>query len=77
MWPLESNLAEDDVYWGMLLALAEMIEGGVTTVADHYFFMDRAAEAVVKAGSRATLGWAVFGNQGYDALERTTEFVKR
>jgi len=77
MWPLESNLTEDDVFWGMQLGLAEMIEGGVTTVADHYFFMDHAAEAVQKAGTRAVLGWAVFGSQGYAALDATAEFVSR
>jgi 5-methylthioadenosine/S-adenosylhomocysteine deaminase len=77
MWPLESNLVEEDVYWGMLLALMEMIEGGVTTVADHYFFMDRAAQAVTEAGTRAALGWAVFGDRGYEALEETAAFVGR
>ena len=77
MWPLESNLTEDDVYWGMLLGLVEMIESGVTTVADHYFFMDRAAEAVTQIGSRAALGWAVFGDRGYDALAETAAFVER
>ncbi len=75
MWPLESNLQEEDVYWGMLLGLVEMIEGGVTSVADHYFFMDQAARAVKKAGTRAALGWAVFGDQGFDGLNRTAEFV--
>jgi 5-methylthioadenosine/S-adenosylhomocysteine deaminase len=77
MWPLESNLQEEDVYWGMQLALVEMIEAGVTTVADHYFFMDQAARAVAEAGTRAALGWAVFGNNGYDALEASAEFVAR
>lgn len=77
MWPLESNLTEEDVYWGMLLALVEMIESGVTTVADHYFFMDQAANAVTKAGTRAALGWAVFGDRGYDALAETADFVQR
>lgn len=77
IWPLESNLTEDDVYWGMLLALTEMIESGVTTVADHYFFMDRAAQAVSEAGSRALLGWAIFGSQGTPALDRSAEFVSR
>jgi 5-methylthioadenosine/S-adenosylhomocysteine deaminase len=57
MWPLENNLTPDDVYWGMMLGLVEMIEGGVTTVADHYFFMDHAARAVEQAGTRAALGW--------------------
>jgi 5-methylthioadenosine/S-adenosylhomocysteine deaminase len=77
MWPLESNLQEDDVYWGMLLGLAEMVESGVTSVADHYFYMDRAAEAVEKAGARALLGWAIFGSQGKAAIENTAEFVRR
>ncbi len=77
MWPLESNLTAEDVYWGMLLGLVEMIEGGVTTVADHYFFMDRAAEAVQQAGTRAALGWAVFGDRGYEALAQTAAFVER
>jgi 5-methylthioadenosine/S-adenosylhomocysteine deaminase len=77
MWPLESNLTEADVYWGMLLGLVEMIEAGVTTVADHYFFMDRAAQAVQKAGTRAALGWAVFGDRGYEALDATAAFAER
>lgn len=77
LWPLESNLQEDDVYWGMLLGLAEMIEAGVTSVADHYFYMDRAAQAVDKAGTRALLGWAIFGNQGQAAVDMTAEFVRQ
>ncbi|HLV37029.1 MAG TPA: amidohydrolase [Spirillospora sp.] len=75
MWPLESNLQADDVYWGMQLGLAEMIEGGVTTVADHYFFMDLAAQAVEKAGTRALLGWAIFGSNGPEMIEKTGQFV--
>ncbi len=77
MWPLESNLQEEDVYWGMLLGLAEMIEAGVTTVADHYFFMDHAAEAVKSAGTRAALGWAMFGSQGPAIIDRTSEFITK
>lgn len=77
MWPLESNLTEEDVYWGMLLGLVEMIEAGVTTVADHYFFMDRAAQAVQEIGTRAALGWAVFGDRGYAALDETAAFAER
>jgi 5-methylthioadenosine/S-adenosylhomocysteine deaminase len=75
MWPLESNLTEEDVYWGMQLGLAEMIEAGVTSVADHYFHMHRAAEAVEAAGTRAALGWAVFGDQGDEGVERTASFA--
>ncbi|MCA9965220.1 MAG: amidohydrolase [Anaerolineales bacterium] len=77
IWPLESNLTPEDVYWGMQLALAEMIENGVTTVADHYFFMDEAAEAVVQAGTRAALGWTAFGSHGKEGLEKTAVFAQK
>jgi 5-methylthioadenosine/S-adenosylhomocysteine deaminase len=77
IWPMESNLTEEDVYWGMLLGLAEMIECGVTTVADHYFFMDEEARAVKESGTRANLAWAVFGHQGEEGLNRTVDFIKK
>ena len=80
IWPLESNLTAEDVYWGALLGLAEMIEAGVTTVADHYFFMDEVARAVEQAGTRANLSWAVFSagvEHAEDKLRQTAEFVER
>ncbi|MDW8268309.1 MAG: amidohydrolase family protein, partial [Anaerolineae bacterium] len=61
IWRLESALTPEMVYWGTLLAMAEMIRGGVVGFADHYFYMDRVAEAVTAAGMRANLTWAVFG----------------
>ncbi len=77
IWPLESNLTPEDVYWGALLGLAEMIEAGITSVADHYFFMDEVARAVADAGMRANLVWAVFGHQGEAKLDETVAFVQR
>ncbi|MEE4272062.1 MAG: amidohydrolase [Thermoanaerobaculales bacterium] len=76
MWPLEANLTADDVFWGMKLGLAEMIASGVTAVADHYFQMDRVAAAVGEAGTRAALGWAVFGDQGDEGVRRTASFAE-
>ena len=76
IWPLESNLTAADVFWGMQLGLAEMIEAGVTSVADHYFHMDRAVEAVDLAGTRAALAWAVFGSQGQEGIQRTASFAE-
>jgi 5-methylthioadenosine/S-adenosylhomocysteine deaminase len=77
MWPLENNLQADDVYWGMQLGLAEMIEAGVTSVADHYFYMDEAAKAVESAGTRALLGWAMFGSNGLHQINETAAFIQR
>jgi 5-methylthioadenosine/S-adenosylhomocysteine deaminase len=77
MWPLESNLQPEDVYWGMLLGIAEMIRGGVTSVADHYFYTDEAARAVERAGTRALLGWVMFASNGLGMVEQTGDFVRQ
>lgn len=77
IFPLEANLTPEDIYWGAMLGLAEMIAAGITCVADHYFEMDWVARAVEQAGTRANLGWAVFGHQGYEQLEETIRFVER
>ncbi len=61
IWIYEKNLTPDYVYYGTLLGATEMLLSGVTFVCDHYFYMDRAAEAYMKAGIRADLAWAVFG----------------
>ncbi len=76
IWLRETKLTQEDIYWGMLLGLIEMIEAGVTSVADHYFFMDKAAQAVEITGTRALLGWAMFGNQGNGEIEKTAAFVR-
>lgn len=77
IWPLESNEEPEDIYWGTLLAIAEMIQSGVTTFADHYFFCDEIAQAVQETGVRAHIGWAVFGHEGLAKLDRTVEFARR
>ena len=77
IFPLEANLTPEDVYWGAMLGMAEMIAAGITCVADHYFEMDMVAQAVELAGIRANLGWAVFGHQGYAQLDETIRFVER
>lgn len=77
IFPLESSLTPEDVYWGAMLGMAEMIRAGVTSVADHYFYMDEVARAVSDSGMRANLVWAVFGHEGVKKLDRTSEFVER
>lgn len=77
IWPMESNLTEEDVYWGAQLGIAEMIENGVTCVADHYFYVDRIAEVVEQSGIRANLAWVVFGHEGEEKVDQTIEFIHR
>ncbi|MDF1520105.1 MAG: amidohydrolase [Brevefilum sp.] len=77
IFPLEANLTPEDVYWGAMLGIAEMIESGITCAADHYFYMDSVARAVEQSGMRANLVWAVFGHEGYQKLEETLVFIER
>lgn len=61
VWPIEAEFASNPefCYDGCLLAVAEMLRGGVTTFADMYFHPAAAANAVVRSGMRAILGIAV------------------
>ncbi len=60
IWPAESQLVSPDfVCDGTVLAVAEMLSGGVTTFNDMYFFPASAAEATTKMGIRANLGLVV------------------
>ncbi|MGC9540332.1 amidohydrolase [Streptomyces sp. UG1] len=77
VWPIESNLTEKDVALGARLACAEMIRGGVTCFADHYFSMDAVAAVVDECGMRAHLGEAFFSSQGPEGRERSAEFALR
>ena len=77
IWPLEANLTPEDVYWGAMLSIAEMIQNGITFFADHYFFMDEVGRAVEESGLRADLAWAVFAHEGEEKLEQTCEFAQR
>lgn len=77
IWPMETNLAPEDVYWGALLAAAEMIEAGVTTVADHYFAMDSIAQAIDQSGMRGHLAPTLFGQDPRAELELAGAFAAR
>ncbi len=60
IWPAEKqHISEAFVRDGSLIAAAEMLAGGVTTVNDMYFFPDAAAESFRQAGLRAVLGMIV------------------
>jgi 5-methylthioadenosine/S-adenosylhomocysteine deaminase len=78
IWPMEANLTDEDVYWGTMLGIAEMIESGVTSFADHYFAMDEVARAVDESGVRALLAWAIFSGPDEDLhLQRSLAFAER
>ncbi|WP_425807246.1 amidohydrolase [Desulfitobacterium sp. Sab5] len=79
VWPFEAKLSGEDIYWGTLLALAEMIQSGTTTMLDMYADMDRVGDAVLEAGTRAVLSRGMIGNapNGEKAFQESIELVER
>jgi 5-methylthioadenosine/S-adenosylhomocysteine deaminase len=60
IFPLEKNLIDRElVYWGALHGFIEMIEGGVTTAVDMYYFEDEVARAAKLVGIRGVLGQSI------------------
>jgi 5-methylthioadenosine/S-adenosylhomocysteine deaminase len=77
IWPLEAKLTGEDVYWGTMLAIVEMLKSGTTCFADMYFFMDEVARAVEKSGMRAVLarGMVGLGPENEKAITDSRELV--
>lgn len=61
IWPIEAKLTPEDVYWGSMGAIVEMIKSGITCFADMYFHMDETAKAVEEAGIRGVLSHGMVG----------------
>ncbi len=61
IFPAEAkNVDPELVYWGSLLACAEMIRSGTTTFSDMYLFEEETARAAKQAGMRCLLGEVLF-----------------
>lgn len=70
IFPLEKALVDRDlVYWGGLHGMLEMVEGGVTTFVDMYYFEDEVARAAKAIGMRAVLGETIVDFPAPDAPE--------
>lgn len=61
IWPYESKITPEDVYYGTLLAIVEMIENGVTAFADHYFYAEKICDAILETGIRGDVAPTLFG----------------
>jgi len=79
IWPLEEKLTGEDVYWGSMLCILELLKSGTTCFADMYFFMDDVARAVAQSGIRASLSRGMVGvnPNAQSALVETEQFIKK
>ena len=55
IWPIEAKMNGEDIYWGSLLSIVEMIQSGTTTFCDMYYFMDEVAKGLDESGMRGVL----------------------
>ncbi|MCI0502164.1 MAG: amidohydrolase [Fusobacteria bacterium] len=80
IWPVEARLSKEDVYWGAILGIAEMLLSGTTTFLDMYQDMEMVAKAVLDTGIRGDLsrGTIFTGNQDKDdsALENLIDLIE-
>ena len=78
IWPFETKLEPEDVYWGTMLGIAEMIRGGVTCFNDMYHYFEEAARATLDSGMRANVSGVLlaFLPDAEQRLERAIEFAR-
>jgi 5-methylthioadenosine/S-adenosylhomocysteine deaminase len=70
IFPLEKKLIDRELtYWGALHGFVEMVEGGVTTAVDMYYFEDEVARAAKKIGIRGVLGESILNFPTPDAAQ--------
>jgi cytosine/adenosine deaminase-related metal-dependent hydrolase len=82
MFPLEAKFVDREVvYWGTLHGALEMVEGGVTTFVDMYYFEDEVARAAKQIGMRGVLGETILNfpapdtKEPYGGFELAKKFV--
>ena len=59
IFPAEEKLTSESVYYGSMLAIAEMIRNGTVSFSDMYFFLDDTARAVEESGVKANLSRSI------------------
>ncbi len=55
IFPTEAKLSADDVYYGALLGIGEMLKSGITSFSDMYYFSEKIAEASIESGINANI----------------------
>lgn len=62
IFPIEDRMTDEDIYYGSLLGLAELIKSGTTSFADMYFHQWMTARACRETGMRAFISQTLFGD---------------
>ncbi len=66
IFPFEALMDEEDMYWGSLLGIYEMLASGVVSFSDMYMRLDGIARAVLESGIKANLSNPLTGGEQMD-----------
>ncbi len=71
-------MTAEDIYWGSMLAQAEMIASGTTLFHDMYTFMPQVAQAAEISGMKALLGRGAtyFGDSPFEKHQGSIESIE-
>lgn len=79
IWPAESKFTEDDIYWGSILGMAELLKFGITSFIDMYFYIDKIGEALEDSKMRGFISRGLIGNDDptYEQIRETENFIQK
>lgn len=72
IFPFESQLYPEAVYWATLLCMAESFQYGIVSTSDMYYFCEDMARAVEESGAKSNLSRAVTNPTGQDFASLTS-----
>lgn len=77
VFPFESKLDNNSVYWGTMLAMAESIRFGIVSSTDMYYFCEDMIRAVLEAGCKTNMGRGVvnFTNEDLQDMDAFKEMA--
>lgn len=78
VFPFEAQLNSDDIYYGTLLAQAEMLRFGCISSTEMYFSLSRLFEATAESGLKINASNAIicFDNENFEALSEYKEYME-
>jgi len=70
IFPFEARMTDDDIYWGSLLGIAEMLRFGITSTTDMYSNLPAIARAFDESGAKINMSYGIanFGGGPYAEL---------
>lgn len=77
VWRVEGSLTPEDIYWGTMLAIVEMMKSGIAGFSDLYIHMDEVAKAVGEAGMRAVLCYGMADRGDEEKARRELEIGEK